>query len=71
MLRYDFCAPVNFKLERIAFGHLHIVKNDESDPQLIVARATVTKDPQWTKGRWASFQWNITLIKTLKIKTGV
>ncbi len=68
MLRYDYCVPVNFKLEEDRWGSKTkpIIIND--DKELIVARATRRKNDEWTKGRWSSFLWGIKELKTLPIE---
>lgn len=69
MLRYDFAAPLNFKLVE----QPHIGSMDcEIDPtfgfdDLVIAAATRRSGGAWTPERWESFMWSIKPLKTLRL----
>jgi hypothetical protein len=68
MLRYDSCVPVNFTLEESERGQV-ITQVTDGGPDLIVAKATSTRQDGFTYARWASFSWTAQGLKTLKIES--
>jgi|SRR5215831_10021859 len=70
MLRYDFAAPVNFKLVEDRWGDLTKpeLTTEEYGKDLIIASASELKSARWTPDRWRSFIWSIRPMKTLKIR---
>jgi hypothetical protein len=67
MLRYDFCSPANFTMSYDERDRIVVtIKDGQHD--LIVAQCTTVNRPDWTRGRWLSFGWDIKPLKTLKIE---
>jgi hypothetical protein len=63
MLRYDSCAPVNFKLVENEVGSYNAVPDENFGfgNRLIVAKVTNSSrhGARWTERRWESFMWSI------------
>lgn len=71
MLRYDFCQPVNFRVEENERYRLKaIVTFQVEEDALVVAAASSKRYPQWTVARWSSFLWGIRELKTLGLVVG-
>lgn len=79
MLRYDFAAPVNFKLEEqswsgpkaILLGEANDALPKEWQGRLVIASgAERPKHGAWTAARWNSFMWHINPVATVKYKRG-
>jgi hypothetical protein len=69
MLRYDFCTPVNFRLEKRK-GTLSILEPvlNDGENKLIVATCSMYKGGgDWHGARWASFGWTLNRLQTIKI----
>lgn len=68
MLRYDFAAPVNFRLGSNQYREVE--KLSPGDEELIIARCTSRMGVNpWTDGRWRSFSWVVRPFgKPIKIK---
>lgn len=66
MLRYDSCAPVNFKLEFDSWGKRTraVLTDPKLCDELIVADVSSDRRPHWTSARWSSFLWGIKELKT-------
>lgn len=62
MLRYDFAAPLNFDPETMeldrSFGH----------DKPVIARASASRMPDWTDGRWSSFLWGVRHVTTERLE---
>jgi hypothetical protein len=60
MLRYDRCAPVNFRLvSRHGTGSVKAESLYSSDAPLLIGRVVERKGEAWTDARWSSFCWGI------------
>lgn len=62
MLRYDCCAPVNFRVEEKPQEGRTCVVMDKSfgTEEMMVAKACKTRSgAHWTDARWNSFMWRI------------
>lgn len=71
MLRYDFAAPVNFKIEPTVTGDQAVVlPGFEGFEGLWIASMSTRRMPSWTPDRWRSFGWTIQPTKTLAYERG-
>jgi hypothetical protein len=66
MLRYDSCAPVNFRVNADTFNR-PVADPSFGIEDLLVARCCAPNIRPWTADRWASFCWGIRLVRTERL----
>ena len=69
MLRYDFAAPVNFTFTGDD-RHTTVYKPENAvwGERLVIAAASLYKQPRWTIDRWRSFCWGIKPLNDVKLE---